>query len=286
MIAGSPRGGDAPCVVVAGKLVIDEVLRCASPVTPGSAQRAVERTVTGGGQVWHTSGAAVGAGAACVVTGWAGDDPDSRLLRERLRSSGVRDLLVESGEAVRAIVLVGPDGDRAIVSHGGQGDVAPDALTSLDPLAGAAILHLDGYALDAVAGDALVALAHQAHERGIPVTLEPPSVRRMETGAPWVATLPPLAALLGRPTEVDAVGALLRDVPEVVVEHDSDRPVRTRAGDAVLLTPVPAARVDTTGAGDRFAGGWLAARAAGLGLEQAAEAGIRAAQRAVASATG
>jgi sugar/nucleoside kinase (ribokinase family) len=276
----------SPCVVVAGKLVIDEVLHCASPVTPGSNQRAVERTLTGGGQAWHTTQAVVGSGAACTVTGWAGGDPDSRLLRGRLRSGGVRDLLVESGEAVRAIVLVGPDGDRAIVSHGGHGHLEPEALIAVDPLVDAAILHVDGYVLDGIGGDAVVALAHLAHGGGVPVTLEPPSVRRMDSAAPWLAALPPLTALLGRPAEVEAVRALLDHEPDIVVEHDADRPVRTTSRGVASMVPVPSARVQTTGAGDRFAGGWLAARAAGLGLEQAAEAGIRAAQRRAGSATG
>jgi sugar/nucleoside kinase (ribokinase family) len=276
----------SPRVVVAGKLVIDEVLICASPVTPGSNQRVVERVLTGGGQAWHTARAAIGAGASCTVTGWAGNDPDSRLLRGQLRSGGVRDLLVESGEAVRAIVLVGPDGDRAIVSHGGHGHLPPDALIAEDPLVDAAILHVDGYALDGIGGDALVALARLAHGRGIPVTLEPPSVRRMDTSAPWLLELPPLAALLGRPGEVEAGLALLAKEPAVVVEHDADRPVRTTSRGVTSMVPVPSARVQTTGAWDRFAGGWLAARAAGLGLEQAAEAGIGAAQRCAGSATG
>lgn len=273
-------------VVVAGKLVIDEVLVCANPVTPGSNQRAVQRVLTGGGQAWHTTQAVVGAGASCTVTGWAGDDPDSRLLRRQLSGGGVRDLLVESGEAVRAIVLVGPDGDRAIVSHGGSGYLAPDALLALEPLADAAILHVDGYVLDGIGGEAVVALARLAHDRGIPVTLEPPSVRRMGEGAPWLAELPPLTALLGRPSEVEAVLALVSDEPETVVEHDADRPVRTTSRGKTALVPVPSARVQTTGAGDRFAGGWLAARASGGSLEQAAEAGIRAAQRSAGSATG
>lgn len=268
----------APTVVVAGKLVIDDVLVCASAITPGSNQRALSRTLTGGGQAWHTTRAVVAAGGRCTVTGWAGSDPDSRQLRAQLRAAGVHDALVETGEAVRAVVLVGPDGDRAIVSHGGGGHLATDAILALDPLAGAAVLHVDGYALDATGGDALVALAHLAHARGIPVSLEPPSSRRMAVSAPWLASLPPLAVLLGRPNEVEAVVDLMEAEPSVRVEHDADRPVRTTARGHVRVEPVPSASVDTTGAGDRFAGGWLAAYVAGADLQDAARAGIRAAQ--------
>jgi 2-dehydro-3-deoxygluconokinase len=72
-------------------------------------------------------------------------------------------------------------------------------------------------------------------------------------------------------------------VPEVVVK-DGVRPTHWRCGAAQGLCPVlPAARViDTTGAGDGFNGGYLAARLGGQGAEAAVGQAQRVAARVVA----
>ncbi len=53
------------------------------------------------------------------MTGWAGGDADSAMLRQQLAEAGVTDHLVVAGQASRSTVLVGPDGDRSIISRGG-----------------------------------------------------------------------------------------------------------------------------------------------------------------------
>ncbi len=272
--------GGSGRVVVAGKLVVDEVLTCAHPVVPGSAQHAVGREIVGGGQVWHTARAARQAGASVAVTGWCSLDPESRSLRARLANAGVVDLLVPAGEAVRAVVLVGPDGERTIVATGGAARLPEDALDPDGLLDGTRWLHLDGYCLDDRAGAALVALARAAHDRDVPVSLEPASVVSLPRSTRWHAQLPELAAVLGRPAEIAAVEPLLSWAPGCTVAHDGPWPVRTVtvAGD-VIDTPVPPVEIPTTGAGDRFAGGWLAVRLRGGSLAEAAAAGVLAAQR-------
>ncbi|MFM9133954.1 MAG: PfkB family carbohydrate kinase [bacterium] len=266
---------DAPALLVAGKLVVDEVLVCDAPPVAGSAQRARERLVTGGGQVWHTARAAARAGATVAVTGWCGGDADSARLRGELVAAGIADHLATHDPASRSTVLV-HGGDRIVVSHGSSGYVDPRAIpgTALD---GLALLHLDAYVLDAVAGDALVALASAAAARGLPITLEAPRVDKCASSAAWLALLPPLRAVLGRPDEIAAVSRYLAAPPSITVAHDQDRPVITQHGSSQITTPVPQVEVASLGAGDRFAGGWLAARLRGADLADAAAAGIAAA---------
>lgn len=266
----------AGVLLVAGKLVVDEVLVCDLPPELGSNQRARERRLAGGGQVWHATRAAASVGARVAVTGWCGSDADSTHLRAVLAATPALDRLVVHDPAPHSTVLVYGD-DRIIVSYGSTGYLAPEAVPA-DALDGVRLLHVDGFALDAVSGDALVALASCAHARGVAVTLEPPRVGKIESSAPWLAVLPPLFAVLGRPDEIEGVRDTLVAPPVVTVAHDQHRPVVTCSGRVREVTPVPAAAVDALGAGDRFAGGWLAANLNGASLAEAAVHGIRAAQ--------
>lgn len=263
-------------LLIAGKLVVDDVLECDHPLTPGSNQRARERRIEGGGQVWHTSRAAVRAGVGVSVTGWCGDDADSAQLRSALAALGIDDHLVPLPDAPHSTVLVHA-GDRTIVSYGGHTHLDVGVIDLATALHDVHLMHIDGYALDAVAGDALVALAQDAATKGISITLEPPRPSKCESSAPWLAALPPVAALLGRPDEIEVVRGYLTATPAITVAHDQDRPIITRDGAAEIVTPVPQVAVASLGAGDRFAGGWLAARLQGADLAAAAQAGIAAA---------
>ncbi len=269
---------DAAPIVIAGKLVVDEILWCDHPVLPGSSQRAREWTVTGGGQVWHTSRAVVRAGWPCRVAGWAGADPESNDLRTALVTSGVEDRLVTAGRGVRSTVIVGPDGDRSIISRSGLATVTAQALASTGSLDGAVALHIDAYVLDEIGGAAVIALAAEAASRGLPISLEPTSPRRLELAVHWLRQLPPLSAIVGRPDEVDATAPFLAAAPVLRVLHDAWSAVRVVGPDEVVVVPVPEADIETTGAGDRFTGGWLVGQARGLGVRECVELGIASAQ--------
>jgi sugar/nucleoside kinase (ribokinase family) len=268
-----------PRLVVAGKLVVDEVLRLAHPVTPGSQQRALEHGVSGGGQVWHTALAAARARTSVTVTGWRGADDVSAGLAGALAAAGVLDRLVSAGTPTRALVLVGPDGDRAIVSVAPTGRITPADLDVPTLLDGVRWLHLDGYALDPTAGDALVALAQVATRAGVPVSMEPPSLPGLRLREPWLAALPPLALLVGRPAEVISTSRALSAEPAAVAVHDGANPVLLRRRYAETRLDVPPYPVETNGAGDRLTGGLLAALVGGADDRSALAAGIRAAQQ-------
>lgn len=269
-------------MVVVGTLLVDEVLTLAAPAEPGSQQRATARQVTGGGQVWHTALAAVRAGAAVVVAGRRGADAVGESLAAQLRDAGVIERLIAAGASRRAVVLDAPPAERAIVSlpEDATGPLIAPAGYADRVLDGAGWLHIDGYALDDVTGEVAVGLARSATAGGIPVSLEPPSLPALAARADRVRALPPLDLLTGRPDEVTAVLPLLAASPRAVVTHDGPGPVRWLAerGDVVAEVAVPArSDVITLGAGDRFAGGLLAALVVGASPAAALSASIAAA---------
>lgn len=262
--------------MVAGKLLVDEVLELAAPPLPGTQQRATAARRTGGGQVWHTSRAAARAGAPVTVTGLAGADAAGEELRALLRGLGIRDRLVGVGESPHAVVLVAAGQERAIVSVGGTGVLPPDGLPP-DVLDGCGWVHADGYAADDVAGEAVLSLVAAASGRGIPVSVEPPSLAGLAARRDRLRRLPPLQLLVGRPEEVVAIAPLLSAPPAAVVTHDGPREVVLTRAARTVRAPVPAVAVDTTGAGDRFCGGLLAALVAGAADDEALRAGVAAA---------
>jgi sugar/nucleoside kinase (ribokinase family) len=267
-------------LLVVGTLLVDEVLTLDRPPAPGSQQRALTAELTGGGQAWHTCLAAVRAGAEVTVTGRRGVDPVAAELAARLAAAGVRDALVPLGDSRRAVVLDAPPLERAIVSLPPRSEPRALTLPPMDAATPPAWIHIDGYALDDVDGEAVLELGGWGMAGGVPVSLEPPSTAGLPTRRDRLRRLPPLDLLVGRPAEVEAVHPLLATPPRVVVTHDGADPVRWKGppGDVALAVP-PDAPASTLGAGDRFTGGLLAALLRGAGPEDALRAGVAAAHR-------
>jgi sugar/nucleoside kinase (ribokinase family) len=202
------------------------------------------------------------------------------------------------------IVLVHPGGERTMIPDAG----ANDAL-ELAELPAGDHLHLTGYRLlrEGSRPAALRALA-VARERGMTVSVDPSSAAPL-AAAPafleWVGgadLLLPNAdeahvltgeadperaarALSGPPRAVDNSGSarVIHRSREVVVTLGADGALWSD-GERVLRAPAVAAGVvDTTGAGDAFAAGLLAARAHGAEPPEQLAAGCALAARAVAT---
>jgi sugar/nucleoside kinase (ribokinase family) len=188
--------------------------------------------------------------------------------------------LTAYGPSRRAVVLLSPGGERAIISLPEEATSAlrvPDA--QLAAVVGeAGWVHLDGYALDDVTGDLALAAARSAAAVGVPLSLEPPSTGGLPARRDRLAALPPLALVVGRPDEIAATVASSTSDPAVVVTHDGPEPVTwTGESEAVQVVVPGRGGVATLGAGDRFTGGLLAAVLRGADPADALRAGVAAA---------
>ncbi|MEV2247148.1 PfkB family carbohydrate kinase [Streptomyces sp. NPDC049970] len=289
-------------LLVVGEVVTDVVVRHSSVPVRGTDTPARITTLPGG----------AGANAACwaVRAGCA----DVRLLAragtdsaswhgEVLRKAGVRPLLAVDREVPTGTVvaLVDPSAERTFLTDSGAvlrlcpGDWSPALLD------GVARLHVSGYLLFAEPSRATALLAlREARGRGVPVSVDPASAGFLaESGAKafldlvdGVDLLLPNAdearELTGLPEPADAAAELSRHVGRVAVTL-GDRGVVLASGGTVTAR-VPAAAcavpVDSTGAGDAFTGGFLAALVAGADEVSAAAAGCRAGAEAVGTVGG
>ncbi|MEQ3552420.1 carbohydrate kinase family protein [Pseudonocardia nematodicida] len=273
-------------LAVLGDLVEDVVVWPAGPVEPGTdtPARIFRRR---GGSAANVAAAVAGLGAPVRFLGRVGDDATGRALTAELAGRGVDVRVQRRGSTGAVVVLVDPGGERTMLPDRGAAAELDDA----DPawVRGVALLHLPAYGLlaDPCAGSAR-ALAARVRDDGGAVSVDASSaaplrtygVRRFLDG---LAALAP-AHLLANADEAGLLG-LPDSAPDgtVVVVKDGPRPARvylpgTGTAVQVAAVPVPAVR-DTTGAGDAFAAGYLAAITRGADPAAAAADGHATAAR-------
>jgi len=243
-----------------GDLLLDVIVRLDQPLVLGDDQTAVTRTGAGG-QAANVAAWAASLGAEARFVGRRGDDPASEILTRTLISHGV-DVVGPAGGRTGVVVSIASAGDRTMASDRG---VSPE-LESRDLDSAwfdCDVLHLSGYSLlrDPIA-DACVSAASFAREQGAQVavdistwTLVDDRFReRVRAIAPDV--------VFATEVERDVVGAL--DTHWVVKRGAHGLEV-----DGVSYPSVATDVIDTTGAGDALAAGFLIGGAE-LGLETAA----------------
>lgn len=278
--------------LVLGDVMVDVVARLSGPLAPGSDAHAVIR-FHGGGSAANTAAWLAQAGAEPLLVGRVGDDERGRTARDELRAAGVDAALAVDPELPTGtcIVLVGPDGERTMAPDAGANDGLSDEDLSEELLESAGHLHVAGYALlrpgSRPAARAAIARALQ---RGIGVSVDPSSAALLSAEfldhADGAALLLPNVAearmLSGERDAETAARALAARFGEVVVTLGSDGALWTDGHDTVRRDALPVeALVDSTGAGDAFAAGLLAARMNGAEPPEALVAGARLAAEAV-----
>jgi sugar/nucleoside kinase (ribokinase family) len=267
--------------VALGKLVADQVMELSSELVVGDQQRVVRSLVPGGAPANVTANLAR-LGVACRLAGWAGADPLADGLLAALTARGIEVAVVRRGRVPLTTVLVHPDGERTLLADRGDGSLSPD---DVDPawIAGAAVLHLDGYDLLRFP-EALVAAASLARAAGVPVSVDVAAAARIERSgeSAYVDLLTELRpdALLCNAGEAAVLGlseGVPAWAPELVLVHAGAWPTRvlTRAGAwSVPVEALPPGRLrDTTGCGDAFAAGVLAGWRAASPVLDAVRAG-------------
>ncbi len=269
-------------LVTIGDVMLDVIVRLYEPLAPGDDVRA--RTRTGaGGQAANVAAWAASLGASARVLAKRGDDAAGELVARELAGHGV-ELAgpVVAGATGVVVSLVGADGDRSMASDRGVApDFAPDELDvawlECD------VLHISGYALlrEPVLHTALLA-ARLAHDRGAQVSVDVAAWTEIRAFGPvqFRDLLDVVApdVLFATEAEWEMLGGAYLTAPTGVIKRGARGCVVVTEDARLDLAPVAADVVDTTGAGDALAAGFLL----GGSLEEAARRGLEAAARCVA----
>ncbi len=282
-------------VLVVGDVMTDIIVKPDGPIVPGSDRRAEIRNKPGGSganqAVWLGAAGvdvlfAARVGAAekdfyenyfrglDVVPALSGDkDLPTGVLVTLLDSSGERSFLTDRGANLNL----------------GNGDLTPDLLDHI------ALVMVSGYTFFAPGPRrAVCALLAEARARDIAIAIDPASVGFLEEvgpqaflgwvgGADWLFANEGEAELLSGSADLETqMRQLSRHFGQVVIKRGRFGAILGGSEGVTCSAPAPVVPVvDTTGAGDAFAAGFVAAMLAGALPQARLEAGIAEGAKAV-----
>lgn len=290
-------GERPPKILVIGDVMIDILVRPEGPVIVGADRRATIR-VSAGGSGANQAAWLAACGLRTIFAGRAGK-ADCAEQAKLLADSGVvpvlaADELLPTGTIV---ALLSADGERSFLTDRGanqnlcRADL-PDAL--LDDID---LLHVSGYSLfDAGPRRAVLGFLGEARRRNIPLTVDPASYSFLQDAGvrsflDWTrsaricfANSDEAAVLAGTSDPAAQLNALTQNYRLVVIKRGADGAMAGERGGAYWTVPAKAVGVvDTTGAGDAFLAGFLAAHLRGGQVEACLRAGVASASRAAAT---
>ncbi|MDO1560146.1 adenosine kinase [Brevundimonas sp. 2R-24] len=246
-----------------------------------------------GGSAGNTVAGAASLGGACAYIGRVADDQLGGVFRHDMTAQGVvfRNPPLQGPATGRSLINVTPDGQRTMSTClGAANQLGPEDIEA-DLVEASSILYLEGYLFDPPPARAALERAAQiarAAGRKVAVTLSDTFVVDR-----WRE---PLLDFIGR--SVDIVLANEGELAALVQDDDFDRGLRVLAekvevaavtrsekgsvivrGDELAAIPAVfvAEVVDTTGAGDQYAAGFLLGLARGYSLETCGRLGSLAA---------
>lgn len=228
-----------------------------------------------GGSAANTLAGLAALGARCAFIGQVADDQLGEVFAHDIRAGGIAfETPARAGDppTARCLIFVTPDGQRTMNTYLGASQFLPASALDLAAIADAAVLYLEGYLWDPEeprgAMRQAIAAARGAG-RQVAFTLSDSFVierhgadfrRLLDDGDIDVlfANEHELASLTGQQDIEQGLAEIAPKVPVLVVTRSEQGAIAVAGGERAHVEAEPVARViDTTGAGDLFAAGFL-----------------------------
>lgn len=266
----------------------------------GALQTEISKAVAGypyslslGGSAGNAIRAMARLGVDVGFIGKVGEDTTGEFYEQALRNIGVEPFILRSEHrSGKCVSLVSPDGERTLVTHlGAAADLHPEDIDSLI-LESYDCLYVEGYL---VQDHSLIhTVVEQAKMRGLKVAIDLASFNVVEENRDFLRSLVERYVDIVFANEDEARAFTHKSDPREALDEISSMTELTvvkigtkgaliKRGDEVVHVGIMAAakRVDTTGAGDFYAAGFIAALCEGLSLRQCGTIGAIAAGKVI-----
>lgn len=252
-------------------------------ITIRRTQEQLERTEAPGGSVCNTMRAMARLGAQTGFIGKIGDDAVGEFYEKAVRAAGVTPYFVHTdGPSGSCTVLISPDGERTMGTFlGPAATLTPDEIRE-DVLAQYQCIYIEGYLL---VNEPLVRTTMQkAKKLGLKIALDLSNYNIVNAFKPLLDDLIPnyVDILFSNESEAEAfTGVSAREAVKIlsgqvgvsIVTLGKEGSIVGSEGNFFTIPAEGGKPLDTTGAGDNFAAGFLYGCSAGATLEQSARIG-------------
>ncbi len=243
----------------------------------------LKKTMASGGSAANTIHGLAKLGTETAFIGCVGKDETGRFFEEDLKNSGIKPVLFYSDSPSGiANGMISPDGERTFGTFLGAAlDLSPEML-SQSHFEGYDILHVEGYLVQN--HELLETILKLAKAAGLKISLDLASYNVVEDNLEFLqemvknyvdivfANEEESKAFTGKEPE-EALDAIA-DLADIAVVKIGSKGSMVKQGETVTrIAPIKAKAVDTTGAGDLYASGFLYGLANDLGFEKAGAIG-------------
>ena len=248
-----------------------------------------------GGSAGNTAAGLAALGLRAAFIGQVADDQLGQIYRHDIESQGIGFLVAPRGDVgatARSLILVTPDAQRTMNTFLGAAQLLDKGSVDLAAVADSAIVYLEGYLWDPAepraAMEAAIEAAHAAGRKVAFTLSDTFCVERHRDGFWQLLRGGKVDILFANEAEAasmvmvneveEAIARLSEVVPTLVVTRSEQGATAVAGGQRANVPAEPIERlVDTTGAGDLFAAGFLAGEARGVALEASLRLGAIAA---------
>ena len=250
----------------------------------------------GGGAAGNVASWLTRTDARATIVGHVGDDAAGAALTSEFDALGVRhnNLMVDMGSSGVVVVLVDPTGERTMFPDNGANSGLH--IGDLPDLSEFNAVYLSGYSpLDPLSRPGVLEMIAKIKQTGLPIYFDPASVGGMmqvplDEVKSWIRLMDVILLneeeaiyLTGLSDAEAAIDRLLEDCEVVVIKRGSHGAIGKARGSILVSVPaLPTEVIDTTGAGDSFAAGFIAHYALTKNMQHGLEAGAAVAARCVA----
>ncbi|MDR3309019.1 MAG: adenosine kinase [Tannerella sp.] len=247
------------------------------------AQSDLERSEAPGGSVSNTVRSLARLGADAGYIGKVGTDRAGEVYKEATVQAGVKPFFVSvEGVSGCSTVLISPDGERTMATFLGPAETLTDSDVADETLLAYDLLYIEGYL---ISNERLfLPVLKRAKSIGLKVALDLSNFNIVNAFRPMLQEVIPkyVDILFSNESEAEAytgltareaINVIARDVERAIVTIGKDGVLVSDGAQVVHIAALPCNVIDTTGAGDNFAAGFLYGYSLDATLEQAASIG-------------